>query len=152
MHLCLLRAVLSSGQFWSLSLWAVCGRDCTHCKGVCNRSACCRFTPAILSINAELERFADGQQDMKFVDCGHAFSYEGETGRLHAALMPDGMNLNTAGMEHLASCLDPVIHVSIAPGRLASGPSSFQYIGSFGRAFGKSGCACGNNCSPACRP
>ena len=47
------------------------------------------------------------------MDCGHDFSYEGETGRLHAVLMPDGMNLNAAGMEQLASCLDPVVHVSV---------------------------------------
>ena len=51
---------------------------------------------------------------MHFVDCGTGFSYEGENGRLHAAFMPDGMNLNSAGLEQLAACLDPVIHVSYA--------------------------------------
>lgn len=49
---------------------------------------------------------------MHFVNCGQDFTYEGEIGRIHAALMPDGVNLNAAGMEQLASCLDPIIHVS----------------------------------------
>ena len=49
---------------------------------------------------------------MHFVNCGQDFTYEGETGRIHAALMPDGVNLNAAGMEQLASCLDPIVHVS----------------------------------------
>ena len=74
--------------------------------------ACCRFTPAIASINSDLQQLAASRQDMHFVDCGQEFTYEGETGRIHAALMPDGVNLNAAGMEQLASCLDPIIHVS----------------------------------------
>ena len=49
---------------------------------------------------------------MNFVSCGQDFTYESETGRIHQALMPDGVNLNAAGMEQLASCLQPVIHVS----------------------------------------
>ncbi len=74
--------------------------------------ACCRFTPAIASINSDLQQLAASRQDMHFVNCGQDFTYEGETGRIHAALMPDGVNLNAAGMEQLASCLDPIIHVS----------------------------------------
>ena len=73
---------------------------------------CCRFTPAIASINADLQQLAASRQDMHFVNCGQDFTYKGETGRIHAALMPDGVNLNAAGMEQLASCLDPIIHVS----------------------------------------
>ncbi len=49
---------------------------------------------------------------MHFMSCGQDFTYEGKTGRIHAALMPDGVNLNAAGMEQLASCLNPIIHVS----------------------------------------
>ncbi len=74
--------------------------------------SCCRFTPAIASINSDLQQLAASRQDIHFVSCGQDFSYEGETGRIHAALIPDGLNLNTAGMEQLASCLDPIIHVS----------------------------------------
>ncbi|DBA80381.1 hypothetical protein WJX79_002842 [Trebouxia sp. C0005] len=69
-----------------------------------------KFTPAIASINSDLQQLAASRQDMHFVDCGQEFTYEGETGRIHAALMPDGVNLNAAGMEQLASCLDPIIH------------------------------------------
>ena len=72
----------------------------------------CRFTPAITIINKDLRHFAASREDMHFVSCGQDFTYEGETGRIHAALMPDGVNLNSAGLEQLASCLDPLIHVS----------------------------------------
>ena len=72
---------------------------------------CRRFTPAIQSINADLQQFADSRDELHFVDCGQGFTYDGDSGRIHAALMPDGVNLNRAGMEQLASCLDPITHV-----------------------------------------
>ena len=75
-------------------------------------SVSCRFTPAITRINEDLEQFAATRPNMNFVSCGQDFTYESETGRIHQALMPDGVNLNAAGMEQLASCLQPVIHVS----------------------------------------
>ena len=52
---------------------------------------------------------------MHFLDCGDDFTYDGEAGRIHASLMPDGVNLNAAGMEQLATCLQPVIQVSVCP-------------------------------------
>lgn len=79
----------------------------------------CRFTPAISSINGELDQLASVAADMHFVDCGrdftegsHSSHEEGCTSSIHASLMPDGVNLNAAGMEQLASCLQPVIRVS----------------------------------------
>lgn len=69
-----------------------------------------KFTPAIQSINTDLQQFADSRDELHFVDCGQGFTYDGDSGRIHAALMPDGVNLNRAGMEQLASCLDPITH------------------------------------------
>ena len=84
--------------------------------------ACCRFTPAISSINQELQQLATTREDMHFLDCGNVFSYDGDTGEIHASLMPDGVNLNAAGMEQLATCLQPVIRVSVCPSPPPSGP------------------------------
>lgn len=68
-----------------------------------------KFTPTIRSINQQLEQLAAVQEDMQFVDCGSHYSHEGVAGRIRASLMPDGVNLNAAGMEQLALCLQPVI-------------------------------------------
>ena len=73
---------------------------------------------------------------MHFLDCGDDFTYDGEAGRIHASLMPDGVNLNAAGMEQLATCLQPVIQVSVCPSshpptprasRLLLSPSPWPY-------------------------
>ena len=59
---------------------------------------------------------------MHFLDCGDDFTYDGKAGRIHASLMPDGVNLNAAGMEQLATCLQPVIQVSVCPSSLPPPP------------------------------
>ena len=56
---------------------------------------------------------------MHFLDCGNDFTYDGKAGGIHASLMPNGVNLNAAGMQQLATCLQPVTQVSVCPLPLA---------------------------------
>ena len=82
------------------------------CQYDTSRLLLSRFTEAIDSINKQLEQHAEAKQDVHFTDCGHHFVSDGASGQIRSSLMPDGLNLSQAGMEELASCLDPTIQVT----------------------------------------
>ena len=65
-----------------------------------------RFTAAIVEVNKLLVEYAK-TAGMSFLDCSSHFLTG--TGTIDAAYMPDGVRLNTAGMERLAVCIEPML-------------------------------------------